>query len=116
MAPPPGGPRRLPVGAGHVHAELARQDDLIAATAQDFPEQPLTPALTAVDVGGVEERDSAVQRRVDHRAGPLEPYPTAEVVAAQAQDRDEQIAEFALAHADEASDRRADRAPGQPPP
>src|SRR5205823_1392954 len=46
----------------------------------------------AVDVGGVQVRDPGVERRLDDLARPLEIEPAAEVVAAEPDARDDEIA------------------------
>jgi hypothetical protein len=73
------------------HAELRGEHDAVAAPVEDLADQPLGGAVGAVDVGGVEEGDAGVQRRVDHRAGPGEIEPPAEVVASKAHGRDREI-------------------------
>ena len=49
----------------HVHPELGREHNLVAASRQDLAQELLAaPVGTAVDVGGVEERDALLERRV----------------------------------------------------
>ena len=54
----------------------------------------------AVDIGGIEEGDSGIERGVDHRARGLLVGPAAEVVAAEADDGHLEIgaAELPRAH------------------
>jgi len=74
-------------GIVHVHAELRRQHDVLAALAEDFAEETLRAAALAVDVGGVEERDAEIERLVDDLAGRLKVDPAAEIVAAETDER-----------------------------
>jgi hypothetical protein len=83
-------------------AELRREHDPFAPTAQQLAEEALARAAVAVDrraravsvdVGRVEERDAGVQRRVDDRARALEVEPSAEVVAAEPDARDDEWTE-----------------------
>jgi hypothetical protein len=77
----------------HVHllvAELRREHHLVPAAREHLAESELRTAVLAVHLGGVEERDAGVDRRVDHRARPLQVDAAAEVVAAQADHRHEQ--------------------------
>jgi len=78
------------LGVVHDHAELRRQHDLLAPVAEHLAHQRLRAAALAVDVGGVEERDAEVDRLVDDLARRLEVEAAAEVVAAEADDRDPQ--------------------------
>src|SRR6185436_11985727 len=73
--------------------------DAVAARAEDFAELGLRAAAVAVDVGGVEQRDAEIERAVDHPARGVDGK-RAEVVAAEADDRDldARIAELALFH------------------
>ena len=76
-------------------AELRRQHHLVAAALQRLAHQRLAQAgLAAVHVGGVEERDARVDRRVEDLDGAGERLGVraraAEVVAAEADGRDEQ--------------------------
>ena len=50
----------------HRHAELGGEDDILAPRAQDFPEDCFRPALLAIDIRRVEERDAEVQGFVNH--------------------------------------------------
>ena len=75
----------------HRLPELRRQHDAVATTFQDPAEQRL--AITrAVDVGGVEERHARVESRIHHRARARLVDSAAEVVAAEPDDADRQIA------------------------
>ena len=74
----------------HVHPELGGQHDLVAPAAEHLAEELLAGAGAAVDVGGVEEGDALVERGVDDGAGAFEVDAAAEVVAAEADDRDVQ--------------------------
>ena len=76
----------------HVEAEFGRQDDAVAAPAQQPAEETLAAAEVAVDrrtgavpvdVDRVEEIDARVEGRVDNRTRPREVEPAAEVVAAE---------------------------------
>ena len=70
----------------HIHAELRGEDDLVPAAPEHLAEVLLAGAA-AVDVGGVEERDTLVERGVDDRAGGVEIDAAPEVVAPQPDDR-----------------------------
>ena len=72
----------------HVAAELRRQQHAIAPPFEHLAEQLLAAAAVAVDVGGVEERDSLLEGRVHDRTGFFEADAAAEVVTAEADDRD----------------------------
>ena len=89
-------------------AELGREHDLVPAAREHLAEGELGPAVLAVGFGGVEERDARVDRRVDHRAGPLQVEAAAEVVAAEADHRDEQpgVTEGSIAHGRHHTDAR----------
>jgi hypothetical protein len=83
----------------HHHGELGGEHDLLAAVAEQLAERGLRPAAVAVDVGGVEQRDAAVECLVDHRARRREVDAAAEIVAAEpdhrhAQARLAEIADF----------------------
>ena len=93
------GPGRRAVA--HVAAaELGGQHDPVPAPAQHLAEGELGGALPAVALGRVEERDALVDRRVDYRAGARGVQAAAEVVAAEADHRDEQtgITQGLIAH------------------
>jgi len=72
----------------HVATELRREQGPIAPALEHFPEERLTAALIAVDVRRVEERHTRVQCAIDDCTRPFEIDPAAEVVAAEADDRD----------------------------
>ena len=100
---PPGaaGVEVVAVQAAHVHAELGGQHHLVAAALECGAEALLGAAVWgAVDVGGVEQGDSRVERRVHDLAGAVDVELAAEVVAADADDGDGQarIAKPAVAH------------------
>ena len=83
------------VRAGHVHAELGGEHDLVALALERLAHQRLgEPALRAVDVGGVEEGHAGVDRGADHRVRPScvsdRRACAAEVVAAEADGRDDE--------------------------
>ena len=82
----------------HRLAELGREDDLISASLEEPPDQRLAAARVAVDVCGVEERDPGVEGGVDHRARAGLVDAPAEVVAAEADDRDLERAESPRPH------------------
>src|SRR5678815_1317807 len=46
----------------HRRAELGRKDDVLAPVAEKLPEAGLRAAALAIDVSGVEESDSKVER------------------------------------------------------
>ena len=89
-----------PAGIVHVHAELRRQHDVLAALAEDLAEEALRAAALAIDVGGVEERDAEIERLVDDLAGRLEVDAAAEIVAAETDERHPKArrSEIALLH------------------
>jgi len=72
----------------HVAAELRRKHDAVAPACQHLTEEGLATALAAVDVGGVEERDTGVEGCVHDGTRSLEIDPHPEVVAAEADHRD----------------------------
>ena len=90
FAPPCGCTRasRAPRAVAHVAAELRREHDPVAPPFEHLAEERLAAALVAVDVRRVEQRDAGVERGVDDGARPLEVDAHAEVVAAEADDRD----------------------------
>ncbi|GAB3974550.1 hypothetical protein GCM10029978_056450 [Actinoallomurus acanthiterrae] len=98
--------RAVPVGLlAHAHAELRGQHDLVAVALERDAEQTFAvagrrAAVRAVDVGGVEQGDPGVQRRVHDGAGAVLVEPGGDVVAAQADRRDERAvtAEAPVAH------------------
>jgi hypothetical protein len=90
------GVRPLPVVVDAV-AEL-RGDHRLAAPRAERASKELLALRAAVDVGRVEERDSGIERRVDHRRGRRLVDPPAEVVAADADLGDEQAADRACVH------------------
>src|ERR1035438_212039 len=68
-------------------AELRGQDDLVPALAEDLAERTLRPAGPAIGVRGVEKSNAGVDGRGHHRARPVHVEPSAEVVAAEPDDR-----------------------------
>ncbi len=82
-------------------AELRRQHERVPTAPKGLAHQLLRPALPAVDVGGVEQRDASIDRRVQDGPGGVEVEPAAEVVAAEADDGDGETgpAEWSVAHA-----------------
>jgi hypothetical protein len=72
----------------HGVPELRGDDDLVAATLKDLPEDLLGAPSAPVDVRRVEEVDAQVERLLDHGPGLIRADAAAEVVAAQADDRD----------------------------
>ena len=56
------------VGALHVHAELGGDDELVAPSLERLADHRLAGAVTAVGVGGVEQGDADVLRRVEDLA------------------------------------------------
>ena len=65
---------------------LRREHDPLASPLQRTADQLFAPALAAVDVRGVEERDAGVDRGVDHRERRVLVDTAAEVVAPEADD------------------------------
>ena len=94
----------------HLLAELRREHDAVAAPFERAADEVLAHALP-VDVGGVEERDPVLERRVDHRDGRVVVDPHPEVVRPEADDRHlgPTLPKLARAHARDAT-RRAARA------
>ena len=92
----------LHAGIVHVHAELAGEHDVLAAGAEQFAERQLRAAAIAVHVGGVEQGDAVLDRGVDDLARRFQVYPAAEIIAAEADERDAQAgaAEIAELHDD----------------
>jgi hypothetical protein len=88
------------LAVAEVVAELRRQHDLVAPAGEGAADDLLAAAAVAVDVGGVEEGDAGVDRRVDHRARLRLVDPAAEVVAAEPHDRhlEDGAAQAARAH------------------
>src|SRR5207237_7359499 len=77
-----------PGAVAHVAAELRREHDTSAAAVERRAEERLAAALVPVDVGRVEERHAGVERSVDDGTRSVLVDPHAEVVAAEADDRD----------------------------
>src|ERR1019366_10786950 len=75
-------------------AELCRDHDLVALVAERLAEQHLA-LRAAVDVGGIEQRDSGLDRSADDLRGGGGVEPPAEVVATKAHDGDLERAEAA---------------------
>src|SRR5262249_37272154 len=73
----------------------------VAAPSGEHAAEELLAVTVAVRLGGVEERDPRVERRVDDVLRPRLVEPPAEVVAAEADDRDDEIrrADVPRAHA-----------------
>jgi hypothetical protein len=72
------------VGALHVHAELGRHDEPVAAPLQRRPQQLLALAgMAAVDVGGVEQGDADVFGGVQDPGDAVLVDPAAEGVGAE---------------------------------
>ena len=91
--------RAAPLGAvAHRLPPLRREHDPVASPLQRAADHLLAAALAAVDVGGVEERDAGVDRRVDHRERRVLVDAAAEVVAPEADDGDLERPERARAH------------------
>ena len=67
--------------------------------ARRAPAEELLALRAAVDVGGVEERDARIQRRVDHVLRRRLVDPPAEVVAAEPDDADVERSDFSCVHA-----------------
>src|SRR5450759_87991 len=90
---------RPPTLSGHVVAELGGNDHVGAMPFSDKEpaDQFLAPAVS-VHVGGIEEVDPRVQRRVDDILGARLVDAHAEIVAAQAHDRDFERADLSLFH------------------
>ena len=70
----------------HLLAELRREHDPVAAPFERAADEVLAHPLP-VDVGGVEERDPVLERRVDHRNGRVVVDPHPEVVRPEPDDR-----------------------------
>jgi hypothetical protein len=85
----------LPV---HLRAELSSDDDLSAALTQRTGKKFLAFPLT-VNVGGVEEVDARIQRRVDDFCRRIRVDAPAKIVATDADNRDIQRADFSRFHA-----------------
>jgi len=91
-------------------SELGRERDQSASPAQRLAEEALARAgALSVALGSVEEVDAGLKSGVDDRSRPGEIDPPAEVVAAEADPRDGEIAvaELAHLHASTVSDRRS---------
>ena len=103
-------PRGLAVT--EVVAELGREHDLVAPAREGAADDLLAAAAVAVDIRGIEEGDSSIERGVDHRARSFLVGPAAEVVAAEADDCHLEIgaAELPRAHVRQPSQ------PVTPPP
>src|SRR3546814_3846470 len=80
-------------GLVHRGAELRRQDDVLPPVAEDFPQRRFGTAAAAVDVGRVEQRDPEIERTVNDLARRLQIDAAAEIVAAEADDRDAERSE-----------------------
>jgi len=75
--------RSRPIARPVAPAELRRENDLVATALEDLAKEALAPASVAVDLRGVEERDTDVDGRVDDRPRGRDVEAPAEVVAAQ---------------------------------
>ena len=95
----------------HLLAELRREHHVAAASTKRAAEQLFAPAVVAVDVGGVEERDAGVERGVDHCARCRLVDPAAEVVAAEAHHTDGERSEVPRAHREDGIDTVPGHAP-----
>jgi hypothetical protein len=84
------------------HAELGREDDVLAARSE-CPAQEFLALGLPVDVGGVEQRDAGIERGVDDRARGGLVDPTAEVVTAEPDDRDSEVADVPGLHVNSCS-------------
>jgi len=73
----------------HRHAEFGRQHDILAPIAEALAQVFLGAPALPVDVGGVEQRDAEIERAVHELARCRKVEPSAEIVAAQADQRDE---------------------------
>jgi hypothetical protein len=71
----------------HRQAEFRGEDQVLAAVAQRYAEQGLGPAAIAIDIGGVEEVDAGLDRRIDHGPGLSKVEPSSEIVAPKAKRR-----------------------------
>ena len=91
----------------HRHAELRREHDAVAPALEHLADVRLARAL-GVDVRRVEERDALLERGIDHGARLLEVAAPAEVVRAEADDRDLRapVAQLTRAHVPDATRRR----------
>ena len=79
------------------HAELGRDDDVIASRPERGAEQLLAPS-SAVDVGGVEQGDTGIERGVNHGLGRGLIDPATEVVATESDGRDGEACDLAGLH------------------
>ncbi len=72
----------------HAHAEFGGDDHLVAAARQGPPEELLALPANAIDVRRIEEVDAELDGAVDNGLRLFGVAAAAEVVAAQAYDRD----------------------------
>src|SRR3546814_3017629 len=70
------------------YTTLFRSDDVLPPVAEDFPQRRFGTPAAAVDVGRVEQRDPEIERTVNDLARRLQIDAAAEIVAAEADDRD----------------------------
>jgi len=86
--------------AVHVAAELGREHDLLAAALERVADEGFAVPAAAVDVGGVDQRDPGIDRRLDDLACLRPVAAGAEVVRPEPDDRDHQAGgtERAVAH------------------
>jgi hypothetical protein len=70
-------------GAGHFAANFGGQDEIVPATFEDLT-QDLLRAPVAVNIGGINEVDAEIERRVDDRPSLVERVASAKVVRTQA--------------------------------
>lgn len=68
---------------GHRLGIFCGQHDVLAAVAEHGAEHRLRTALAGIDVGGVEQRDTEIDRAVDHLARRLQIGALAEIIAAE---------------------------------
>src|SRR4051812_24972866 len=88
---------RTPPLTGHVLPELRRNDDTRPAIT-NIPAEQLFTAAIGVHVGGIEEVDADLDRRIHDLSGARLVDAAAEIVAAYADDGDVQSADFSFFH------------------
>src|SRR6266702_426827 len=76
---------------------FGREHDVLATVAEHGAQHRFRAALAGIDVGGVEQGDSEIDRLVDHLARGLEIDALAEIVAAKADSGDAQTASAEIA-------------------
>ena len=84
----------------HDHAELSREDNILPARSEALAQHGFRAALVAVNVGGIEQRDAEIERLRDDATRALQIGSAAEIVAAQADERNfkRRFAERAVLH------------------